>query len=89
VAESLRSLFDDPPEPDALDEVEPEEPPEEPVDPCPDCGLDPNDQTLHRDDCPRLNTCGQLGPPWIDRPWHPIEEPFSLWYAEHRAVPHG
>lgn len=33
--------------------------------PCPDCGLDPEDDTMHLDDCPRRETCAVIGPPWI------------------------
>lgn len=37
---------------------------------CPSCGSDPDDDTIHRDGCERIGTCGQMGPPWLDRPWH-------------------
>lgn len=39
--------------------------------PCPDCGNDPEDDSLHKSDCPRVNTKGQIGPPWLDGPWEP------------------
>ncbi len=39
---------------------------------CPSCGNDPDwGIPLHREDCERLGTCGQAGPPWQDPPWHP------------------
>ena len=44
-------------------------------DPCPDCGDDPNDDTLHRDGCRRTAFANddprrelQFGPPW--KPWY-------------------
>lgn len=43
---------------------------DEPFDPCPDCGLDPNDSTLHADGCRRILPgwdLRQFGPPWL--PW--------------------
>lgn len=59
----------------------------EPVVPCPECGNDPTDSTLHRPDCPRVNTCGQFGPPWNPEPWHPTPEPFTAgWLASHRLL---
>jgi hypothetical protein len=42
-------------------------------DPCPDCGLDPDDDTLHAVGCRRILPAGdpleplQFGPPW--QPW--------------------
>ncbi len=39
--------------------------------PCPDCGCDPEDATLHRDECRRIadgiDVEMQFGPPW--KPW--------------------
>lgn len=36
--------------------------------PCPDCP--PGEQTdEHLDGCPRIDTVGQIGPPWIPGPW--------------------
>jgi hypothetical protein len=37
---------------------------------CPTCGDDPDHDALHREDCPRVGTCGQFGPPWTGPPWH-------------------
>lgn len=37
---------------------------------CPDCGSMPDDSFVHTVHCERVGTCGQYGPPWIDRPWH-------------------
>lgn len=42
---------------------------------CPTCGSEPYDDTVHRDGCPRVDTCGQYGPPWLDAPWHPEDPP--------------
>lgn len=39
---------------------------------CPTCGSEPGNPDTHRDGCPRIDTCGQYGPPWVmDPPWHP------------------
>lgn len=38
---------------------------------CPDCGNDPDDNTLHRDGCRRIDHDAdglQFGPPWQDWP---------------------
>lgn len=35
-------------------------------DPCPDCGTN---KDAHEDGCPRINTLGQIGPPWKPGPW--------------------
>lgn len=63
----------------------------EPEVPCPSCGNDPEDDSLHKIDCERNGTCGQIGPPWIDPPWHP--DPESGWTVEwcrdHRWHVHG
>lgn len=50
------------------------EPPLDP--PCPDCGNDPEDQSLHRWDCRRILPFGhplerlQFGPPYVEA-WEP------------------
>lgn len=41
---------------------------------CPECGCEERDDTVHRDGCPRVNTCGQFGPPWMPGPWHPFSD---------------
>lgn len=41
---------------------------------CPECGDEPGDDTLHREGCPRIDTCGMFGPPWLAGPWHPFTE---------------
>lgn len=58
---------------------------------CPTCGSDPNDDTLHRDGCARIDTCGQMGPPWIDPPWHPDPAgPYDIAVSTaHRREVHG
>jgi hypothetical protein len=61
---------------------------------CPTCGAWPEDVSLHRQECPRVGTCGQYGPPWLDPPWHPdvdIRWPVD-WLARtvaHRIEVHG
>jgi hypothetical protein len=37
---------------------------------CPDCGSDPNEPDFHVPTCLRVGTCGQVGPPWLDPPFH-------------------
>lgn len=58
---------------------------------CPSCGCEPDDDTLHREGCERIDTCGQMGPPWLDPPWHP--EPEDGFTSEacyrHREQVHG
>lgn len=41
-----------------------------PEDRCPDCGLEEHDKygTLHKEDCPRIGTDAQFGPPWKEFP---------------------
>lgn len=39
---------------------------------CPTCGSEPDDVDCHREGCPRIDTCGQYGPPWVpEGEWHP------------------
>lgn len=47
-------------------------PPELLAEECPDCG----GKSYHvREDCPRVGTCGQFGPPWYpNETWHPIAD---------------
>lgn len=65
---------------------------DEPSVSCPECGSDPAEVAAHRQDCPSVATCGQIGPPWIPRgQWHP-DPPYgwSLAYErEHRRAEHG
>jgi hypothetical protein len=42
---------------------------------CPWCGCEPGDDTVHRDHCPTIDTCGQIGPPWNLAELHPDTEP--------------
>lgn len=57
---------------------------------CPSCGSDPEDITCHAEVCERLGTCGSLGPPWRDRPWHPEPERWtSEWWSEHLRAEHA
>lgn len=41
--------------------------------PCPDCPpgeqVDENGYPAHLDGCPRIDTLGQIGPPWVPGPW--------------------
>lgn len=55
---------------------------------CPSCGNDPADDSLHRDGCERIDTCGQFGPPWLDRPWHPVGWDIKT-QAQHRRDAHS
>lgn len=41
-------------------------------DPCPTCH---SRYDFHGVNCPRLDTCGQYGPPWLEPPWHPDDPP--------------
>ena len=45
---------------------------------CPTCGGEP-DADSHLEDCPRINTCGQYGPPWFAEPWHPEADFTDCW----------
>lgn len=57
---------------------------------CPSCGGDPEDITCHAEICERVGTCGSIGPPWLDRPWHPEPERFTgEWWHEHLKTEHA
>jgi hypothetical protein len=59
---------------------------------CPDCKMDyVFDDYYHHEGCPRINSCGQIGPPWIDPPWHPWPDPRYLpnWYENHVREEHA
>lgn len=80
----------------------PEPPKVHPMIRCPDCN---DDGDLHEPECPRVNTCGQIGPPYLPPPFHPwpaaelmgdtpwvVEhggEIHGIWLAEHAAEIHG
>jgi hypothetical protein len=32
---------------------------------CPDCGCEDDRPNVHREDCPRLGSVLQFGPPWL------------------------
>ena len=48
---------------------------------CPDCVYDPEKRGGHASDCPRIRTCGQFGPPWVED-LHPEAE----WMREGDSV---
>lgn len=57
---------------------------------CPDCGYADDDLTSHKDGCPRIGTCGQVGPPWLGPPFHPADVPFDREvHRDHMAAVHG
>jgi len=49
---------------------------------CPHCSSDPEDVTMHAEDCPTLGTCASTRPE-LPRPWHAEsdwlgEEPWTM-----------
>ena len=61
---------------------------------CPDCAGDPDEDDLHADDCPRVDSCGQIGPPYVPPPFHPwpadrswLDDP--EWFARHVKEMHS
>ena len=59
---------------------------------CPDGVADDGQPDLHATDCPRVNTCGQIGPPYLPPPFHSWPTPPSMWNGwliQHAAEVHG
>jgi hypothetical protein len=60
---------------------------------CPDCTPEEDHPDLHAEDCPRVDTCGQLGPPYLPPPFHPWPDRPTMgsttWLIEHAREVHG
>ncbi len=56
-------------------DAEPVKPDKSDFEPCPDCTMErsklspEDDDWYHASTCPRVNTKGQIGPPWKPGPW--------------------